>query len=383
MEEGYIMERRKEVRLEHIAEEVGVSIVTVSNALKGKKGVSEELRGVIRETAKRMGYRTEKGKQRKAYLIGVVVAERYVKAFPSFYMDVYRQAAQELTKQGGMSVLEVVNEEQEEQWYDSAIFTGAEVDGIILIGEMNRKYIRTLRKNCRVPLVCVDCYDLCQDTDYVITDNYGGMARLTELLLEAGYENLVFVGMPEASGNVMDRYLGYCREIEKRGKKPWLEKVFSLSSEETSKGAAAEEIRDRLPEQLPEVFLCESDSCAKRLMELLSREGIRVPEDVGITGFGHGYSRIQEEIKLTTYENDEKALAYICVHTLMKRLEGRKKGMGVRVVEGRVVRGDTVERIRRQKDPEETDSADSGENVRKEKREPITAKTSGRRRGSR
>ena len=33
------MERRKEVRLEHIAEVVGVSIVTVSNALNGRKGV--------------------------------------------------------------------------------------------------------------------------------------------------------------------------------------------------------------------------------------------------------------------------------------------------------------------------------------------------------
>ena len=50
------MERRKEVRLENIAKEVGVSIVTVSNALKGKKGVSEELRNRIKETAVSMGY---------------------------------------------------------------------------------------------------------------------------------------------------------------------------------------------------------------------------------------------------------------------------------------------------------------------------------------
>ena len=59
------MERRKEVRLEHIAEEVGVSIVTVSNALNGRKGVSEELRGRIRDTAAAMGYQMPKSEQKK------------------------------------------------------------------------------------------------------------------------------------------------------------------------------------------------------------------------------------------------------------------------------------------------------------------------------
>ena len=38
------MGQKKEVKLEDIADSLGVSIVTVSNALKGKKGVSEGLR---------------------------------------------------------------------------------------------------------------------------------------------------------------------------------------------------------------------------------------------------------------------------------------------------------------------------------------------------
>ena len=42
--------RRKKVRLEQIAEAVGSSVVTVSNALNDRKGVSEELRSRIKET---------------------------------------------------------------------------------------------------------------------------------------------------------------------------------------------------------------------------------------------------------------------------------------------------------------------------------------------
>ena len=49
------MGQKKKVKLEDIAEKLGVRIVTVSNALKGKKGVSEEMREKITQTAEEMG----------------------------------------------------------------------------------------------------------------------------------------------------------------------------------------------------------------------------------------------------------------------------------------------------------------------------------------
>ena len=47
----------KIVKLEDVARELNVSIVTVSNALAGRSGVSEELRSRIVEKAGQMGYR--------------------------------------------------------------------------------------------------------------------------------------------------------------------------------------------------------------------------------------------------------------------------------------------------------------------------------------
>ncbi len=46
----------KSVKLADIAEKVGVSVVTVSKALSGQKGVSEEMRARIKELADEMGY---------------------------------------------------------------------------------------------------------------------------------------------------------------------------------------------------------------------------------------------------------------------------------------------------------------------------------------
>lgn len=333
------MERRKEVRLEHIASEVGVSIVTVSNALKGKKGVSEELRSRICETAVRLGYQTEGAVKKKgSYLIGIAVAERYVKEFPSFYMDVYKRVAQELSKRGSMSVLEVVNEGQEKMLHGFSAFPGVDAAGIILIGEMHKDYIAELRKNYSVPLVCVDCYDVLDGIEYVVTDSYGGMEQMTELLLKAGHRNLMFVGTPGATGSITDRFMGYCKALEKRG----IEVRETDVLHDRKKDGYDYKIDMELPEKLPDGFVCNCDKSACILIEKLRERGIRVPEDVSVVGFDHYYPQVQTGLELATYENDEKVIAHISVKTLLKRLEGRKKTAGVRIVEGKVIQGNTV-----------------------------------------
>ena len=110
------MSQKKKVKLEDIAKEMGVSIVTVSNALNGRKGVGEELREEIKQVAKQLGYLgidREAKKHQPSYIIGVLVAERYVKEFPSFYMDIYKLIAHEVAKKGHLTVLEVVTYQKE------------------------------------------------------------------------------------------------------------------------------------------------------------------------------------------------------------------------------------------------------------------------------
>lgn len=332
------MERRKEVTMERIAEEVGASIVTVSNALKGKKGVSEELRRTICEAADRLGYRAVKKGQGKSYHIGIAVAESYVKEFPSFYMEVYQCAVQELTAGGSMAFLKVISEEPEESTGEAIFFPGVEIDGILLIGDMSKGYAVNLKEMYRVPVVCVGSYDISEEIDYVAADCFGGMEEVTELLLEAGHRDLLFVKSSMSSGNLTDCYLGYCKAMERRGmevKSEILVQHFRMEDNRITADVC-------LPDALPDAFVCESAKCAGVLMEKLWEQGIKVPEDVSVAGFGRYYAAPQSEWRLTTYENDERALAHIGVRTIVKRLEGRRKTAGVRIVEGHIVQGNTA-----------------------------------------
>lgn len=338
------MGQRKKVKLEDIAEKVGVSIVTVSNALKGRKGVSEELREKISRTAKEMGYQSAPREKKNgiSYIIGVAVAERYVKEFPSFYMDIYQRIAGEAVKKGHLTVLEVVTPEKENLDRPFEPFLEKKTAGLLLIGELKKEYIQAIRANYDIPVVCVDYYDVYEDMDYIITDGFGGMTQMTELLLEQGYRDLMFVGTLTATQNITDRYLGYCKALEKAGIQEAQTQV--LPDRDLVNGDYRIDIE--LPERLPEAFVCNCDKTATVLIEKLMSRGIRVPEDVSVVGFDDYKAQLTGDLKVTTYENDEKVIAQISMNTLLKRIEGRRNTGGVRIVEGSIVEGNTV-RIRR------------------------------------
>lgn len=334
------MGQKKKVKLEDIAEKLDVSIVTVSNALKGKKGVSSEMRERILAAAEKMGYQStlREKKDHNSYIIGVAVAEKYVKEFPSFYMDIYQRIAGEAVKKGHLTVLEVVTAEKESMERPFEPFLEKKTAGLILIGELKKEYIRALRRNYDIPIICVDYYDVYEDIDYIVADGFGGMSRMTEFLLEQGYRDLMFVGTPTATKNITDRYLGYCKALEKAGIEDAQERV--LPDRDFVNGDYR--IDFELPERLPEAFVCNCDKTAGILIEKLSGFGICVPDDVSVVGFDDYNAQLPGDLKLTTYENDEKAIAQISMNMMLRRIEGGRHAAGVRIVEGSVVPGNTV-----------------------------------------
>ena len=91
----------KAVKLADIAERVGVSTVTVSKALSGQKGVSEEVREKIRSIAEELGYQqpsaARKSQNQKSYNIGILISERFLDKYESFYWQMYQAVATRAT----------------------------------------------------------------------------------------------------------------------------------------------------------------------------------------------------------------------------------------------------------------------------------------------
>ena len=107
------------VRMADIAAKVGVSTVTVHNALAGNKGVSDEMREKIQKVADELGYHqmtaAAKRERNKGGLrnIGVIISEKYLAAYTTFYWKMYQELALVATDKNCMAAVEILKQDME------------------------------------------------------------------------------------------------------------------------------------------------------------------------------------------------------------------------------------------------------------------------------
>ena len=171
------------VRLADIAKKVGVSTVTVHNALAGNKGVSEELREKIQSVASEMGYQILSERKQKAreaageasYTVGVLIAENYLAQYETFYWKMYQELAVAATEKRCFAAVEILRKEDERNTLKlPACVEENKVDGLIVLGKINKEYIVKLTETARIPVVFLDYYDKDFAKDAVVTDNFYG-----------------------------------------------------------------------------------------------------------------------------------------------------------------------------------------------------------------
>ncbi|XCP85681.1 LacI family DNA-binding transcriptional regulator [Roseburia hominis] len=330
----------RKVRLADIAEKVGVSTVTVHNALMGHKGVSESMRTQIQETAREMGYEpvaankgkkaAEQGEFRK---IGVLIAENYLAEYATYYWKMYQELSLIATERRCYTTIEVLKKNAEKRTLEMPVIVKEHgIDGLIIIGYIDKKYIRALKAYTDIPIVFLDFYDNEIAKDSVIADNFQGMYQMTELLFEQGIEKIGFIGSIYATSSIMDRYCGFMKSMLEHHKTVPAEWVVEDRDEWGQIGF-------ELPKCLPEAFVCNCDVVAGLLVNKLAEKGIRVPEDISVVGFdnflaaGIGFT----DLKITTYEVNSKAMSKVAVDKLLKQLKNPLKGRNLEIVSGQVV----------------------------------------------
>lgn len=329
------------VTLKDIAAKLGVSVVTISNALSGKKGVSDSVRTQVLETAKDMGYEVKKydNIKKKGAKIGVIVSERYLGMGTSFYWSIYQQIAYAVFRNNSVTMLEVLDRQMEADGKLPTILGEKQVDGLIVLGWVQKEYARKIVNSTSMPVVLMDFWDDELDCDAILSNNYLGTYQMTRQLLKQGHREIAFLGNIKANGNIMDRYLGYQKALLEWGipvREEWL-----ISDRNAETGDMAVE----LPEKMPTAFACNSDLAASLLLDKLEEAGYSVPEDISIVGFDNFLFDHPFAEKITTYDVDIKAMAAICVKTILKKISGSDKRLGVRIIDGHIVHRSSVKTI--------------------------------------
>ncbi|MDO5391483.1 MAG: LacI family DNA-binding transcriptional regulator [Eubacteriales bacterium] len=328
----------KRVTLQMIAEQAGVSVVTVSNVLSGKKKASEEMQNRIQKIADALGYQKGAGNRIGSEKFCVLIAERYVSEPNSYYMGMYRQIVQAASRREAVVALEIVDLDRELQHTPMGILPGYTMDGILIVGEMRPEFIDRIQEEYPIPVVCVDFYDVDRSMDFVITDSYRGMYKAVERLIACGHERIAYVGTIGATSSIMDRYLGYRKAMLMHGLTS-LDPIPDRAEDGTGYRAVL-----TLPKERPTAYVCNCERTARLLIRQLEESGTHVPADVSVAAFDRMQNTSPKDIRLTVYESDEAAMAEIGVSVLWARVHKKNRPQRIHTVQGRVVDGDSVRR---------------------------------------
>lgn len=337
----------KAVKLADIAEMVGVSTVTVSKALSGQKGVSEEVRRKIRSIAEELGYQqpsvARKSQNHKNFNIGILISERFLVKYESFYWQMYQAVATRATAEECFTMLEVIGKAEEENRKMPKLVQERKVDGIIVIGKMMDAYLQHLNTEAGIPVIYLDYYNGREASDSVISNSYYGTYELTYYMYRMGHRKIAYVGTLLATESITDRYFGYQKALLELGleqKKDWV-----LDDRHIETGEIDTVNMLQIPKDMPTAFVCNCDLTASFLIKKLKDNGYRVPEDISVVGFDNYLYPGLSDIQITTYEVDLEEMARRAIHNMISKISNENYKPGIHIVEGHMVLKESVAQI--------------------------------------
>ncbi len=332
----------KNVTLADIAAKVGVSNVAVSKALSGKPGVSDDLRLKIKQIADEMGYlSSSSGKTGNLETgnIGVIVPENYYGYSASFYGQMYEKVVRALFDNKYYGILELLSKEDEREGNLPKVMVDEKVDGLILLGQLDEKYIAKMVEQTELPVFFLDTYIPATVFDTVISDGYYGMYRLTNYLISQGHKKIAFVGSVDATSSIADRFWGYRRAL--RENHIQFEEAWEIPDRDEG-GKTFEVILDSPLDR--DAYVCNCDITAHTVIQTLESQGYKVPEDISVVGFDDFLPVGMDCDRITTYGVDMERMAEVCVKSLIKKIKGKKYFEGVQIVTGKMIVKKTVQK---------------------------------------
>lgn len=302
---------RPGANLGDIATALGVSAATVSNALSGKGRVSAELVARVKAKAAELGYVPSQAgralRTGRTGVLGLVLPDIANPLFPQI-----AQAIEHAASTAGYGVLIA------DSWGDVAAQTAAisrlierDVDGILVVP---RRGTRIADIGC--PVAVIDTPSTPGNT--VSADHWQGGELVIDHLTGLGHRHFLLIGNNPSSNVQNDRIGGMKARLQEASRADvlWIETHDKLYGRGSLLGLT-EKVKTGVT-----AIAAVSDLHALRALTELTRAGIRVPEDVSVTGFDDLIWSSVVTPSLTTVKMDMATIADLAVQALVRVIDG-------------------------------------------------------------
>jgi LacI family transcriptional regulator len=330
---------RRRVTIKDVAEECGLALSTVSNALTNKSYVTEETRRRVQEAASRLGYRVStiaRGlRLNKSLAIGVLVAD-----VVNISVIEHLRGIDDVTTNEKFSVILCITEGQPaRQVMLMQTLRDRQVDGMVLISQhCQAPEIRTLLAD--IPFVLMHRRSGDFADPYVGHDNHQDVAMAVRHLVDFGHRRIAFVQGPPDSSTAQERLHAYRELVGAHGLDS--DEALAVPSDYGTEAGrlAAAAIFDRRPR--PTAVIACNDMNAIGIMEVAHERGIRVPEDVSLVGADDIPFASFSGVNLTTTKPPRRKMGARAAAMLLRMIAGDDLAAEAHIFSSQfVVRGST------------------------------------------
>ncbi|WP_397364728.1 LacI family DNA-binding transcriptional regulator [Olleya sp. R77988] len=318
----------KPVTLKQIAETLGISITTVSKALKDYPDVSKKTKALVKELALTLNYKPNAFavnlRTKESKTIGLIVPEIVHHFFSSVIKGIISQAE----KKGYLVITLQSNESYDLEKKQIELLLSKRVDGI-LISLANEtadyNHLNSVISN-ETPLVMFDKIAKIVKCSKVIIDDRKAAYAATQHLIDIGCKRIAHFRGPLLPQNSIDRFLGYKKALLDNNLPYDPSLVYICDCGDTSfedgKNTAKQLLEDH--DDVDGIFI-NTDLVAIGAISEFNKLGVKIPEDISIVGFSNWFMSSVISPTLSTIDQPGYLMGKTAFKQLYKEIKKVKK----------------------------------------------------------
>lgn len=316
----------KRATIVDVAREAGVAVSTASAALNGRAGVAPDTRERVERAASKLGFvaslRGRSLSTRRTFSIGLVVErDSSVLEGDPFFWGFVAGIEDVLDPRGYALVLHLASSPAHTQRRIESLCLSRGVDGMLLTGVQVHDDRFDLVRRLGVAAVAVGGPLGVPGVSTVRQPDDEAVRALARLLIDQGHRRIAHIAGPLESVHGEERLRLWREEMTAAGLPTDLVEVGDFTM--NSGGHATEALMSRPTP--PTALMCATDLMAVGALLALRHRGLRVPEDISVTGFdGVALSDLVTP-GLTTAQTSAHTLGMRAAELLLDRIDGGER----------------------------------------------------------
>ena len=318
------MSESSSMTMKDIARELGISVATVSRALKDSPRISKERRLMIQNYAREHNFTPNllaeslrNSKTQPMKVIGVIIPE----IVHYYFSTILRGIEEEAAARGYRIMVAQSGEHYEREVQLCQSFYENKVCGVIVSQAKDTQKYDHFERLIRagMPLVFYDRICTGINASRVVVDDYTGAFNAVNHLIRTGCRRIAYYGSQMNLEIAKNRFNGYKDALLKHGL-PFREELTRICDNRQDAEMITPDMFDG--DSYPDAFFAVNDDTALGILYTVKRMGLRVPEDISICGFSNGVRAISCDPMLTTVEQQGFRVGEEAANILIGYVEG-------------------------------------------------------------